>query len=386
MPRSYRTEGETAAATTFDVVVLGGGPAGAAAALVLARTGCYRVLLVERSDYAAPRIGETLSPGARSLLSYLGIWEQFLADGHQPAYGTAAAWGSAGLFARDFILTPFGHGWHLDRQRFDAMLAHAAEAAGASLWCDTLLHGCAPEPAGGWRLRLRRRGAPVELSARCVLDAGGRAAGLARRLGGRTLRLDRLVGLAGLLHFPENLAPDTSTLVEGCPDGWWYSARLPDDTLVVALMSDPDLLRQRGLLRPGAWGAALARMPYTGARAAGGLSSSPPKIYPAHTARLEQPFGPGWAAAGDAACSHDPLSSSGIPRALDSGVRAARGLDIWLRHGDDRELHAYAGLLRQQFDQYLASWLRYYHMERRWPDAPFWQRRHLLAGASAPGL
>ncbi|GAB4210759.1 MAG: tryptophan 7-halogenase [Roseiflexaceae bacterium] len=366
--------------TLFDIVVLGGGPAGAAAALALARTGCYRVLLVERSAYDAPRIGETLSPGARNLLIYLGVWEQFLADGHQPAFGTMAAWGSPELFARDFIFTPFGHGWHLDRQRFDAMLARTAEAAGASLWCNTLLHGCAPGPGGGWRLYLRRNGAPVGLSARCVLDAGGRAAGLARRLGARSLRIDRLVGLAGLLHFPQGLAPDTNTLVEGCPDGWWYSARLPGDMLIVALMSDPDLLRQRGLLQPEAWRAALARMPYTAARATGGVLAGRPRIYPAHSARLEQPFGPGWAAAGDAACSHDPLSSSGIPRALDSGVRAARGLDIWLRHGDNRELHAYAELLRQQFDQYLASWLRYYRMEQRWPDAPFWQRRHALAG------
>src|SRR5580765_5131582 len=117
-----------------DVVILGGGPAGTAAAITLCRNSPLSVLVIEPSDYSSPRIGETLSPGTQGLLRYLNVWDQFASDGHEPSYGTTASWGTSRLQTRDFIFSQFGTGWHLDRQRFDRMLADAAETAGADVW------------------------------------------------------------------------------------------------------------------------------------------------------------------------------------------------------------------------------------------------------------
>lgn len=90
--------------------------------------------------------------------------------------------------------------------------------------------------------------------------------------------------------------------------------------------------------------------------------------------------GDGWLAVGDAAASHDPLSSSGIARALDSGVRAGIALARVGRDDSVGEavLHALAAAQHVATGQYLGTWSRYYQMEQRWPDSVFWRRRQRL--------
>ena len=133
--------------------MIGGGPAGSAAALALARRGRSTILL-ERSNYGGQRVGETLPPAIQKLLVSLGVWGQFLADGHSPSFGTESAWGRADLHANHFIFNPYGSGWHVDRARFDAMLARAAEDAGASVYPGAQLTGCEEDNAGVWRIEI----------------------------------------------------------------------------------------------------------------------------------------------------------------------------------------------------------------------------------------
>src|SRR5690349_10418011 len=59
------------AATTFDALVLGAGPAGVCAAMRLLTLG-YKVALIERTAFPRPQIGESLSPGIRNIFDYLG--------------------------------------------------------------------------------------------------------------------------------------------------------------------------------------------------------------------------------------------------------------------------------------------------------------------------
>jgi len=191
-----------------DVVIVGGGPAGCATALALrSHAPSLSVTLIEASTYAEPRLGETLPPIGRTLLEHLGVWEKFRADGHQPLYGTAAAWGAPVAREHPFICSPHGAGWHLDRGAFDASLANAAAARGVTL------------------LRSTRVTDVNTLRARFLVDATGRTATLARRLGARMVGDDRLVAFTQL--FEQRNSAEPRTLVEAFRDGWWYTARVP---------------------------------------------------------------------------------------------------------------------------------------------------------------
>ncbi|MFN7960767.1 MAG: NAD(P)/FAD-dependent oxidoreductase [Thermoanaerobaculia bacterium] len=365
------------ASSAFDVVVAGGGPAGLALALTLVRHTRLTVLVIERGAYLDPRVGETLSPGVQGLLEYLGVWQGFGEAGHLPAFGTTAAWGSAAPATRDFLLSPFGSGWHLDRRRFDADLALAAESQGAVPWRGAQL--LSVEPRGsGWRLAVSRPGGVETLEARFLVDATGKGAALSRRLGGDRRVLDRQVAITATLRFARQEPAETLTLVEACEVGWWYSARLPGRERVVALITDADLAQAEGLASPERWQGALAAMPSTARRLAGGHLLGRPRVVAAHSACLTQVVGEGWLAVGDAAACHDPLSSSGIARALDGGIAAARALHASLALGRAEALAEYQRRESQAFDQYCATRARYYQLEQRWPEAPYWRRRQRL--------
>ena len=87
--------------------------------------------------------------------------------------------------------------------------------------------------------------------------------------------------------------------------------------------------------------------------------------------------GPNWILAGDAAMTWDPLSGQGICNALETGMRAGSAADSALR-GDEAALDAYATWMHEKFERYVAARYRYYGAEQRWPQSPFWQRRHAV--------
>lgn len=357
----------------YDVAVLGAGPAGAAAALSLRQLRpALRVALAEPSRYDAWRVGETLSPGCRELLAGLGCWERFAAEGFLESFGTRAAWGAGELYDHEFLFSARGSGWHVDRARFDAMLCDAARDAGAEVLEDARF-ASAERSEDRWSLKLR--GGIERIEASWVIDATGRSAAFAVRQGARRLAADRLVGVAVRFRAPGS---DPSTLVEAQPDGWWYSAATPESGLVVVWMSDADLVRRQGLSNGPRWFEHLARSRHTAARVAGAVVEAGPVVRAAHSQRLSDFGGDRWVAAGDAACTLDPLSSQGILKALRTGKIASFVALDGLEGPGDRaasSLTRYRQLLAAEYSQYLETRAWFYGEERRWPESPFWARR-----------
>ena len=358
-----------------DVAVIGAGPAGAAVALALARAG-RSVLLAERS--ATPRrvAGESVAPDIRLPLEQLDLWREFEADGHLPSHGNLSAWGSARPGGHDFLFNPYGNGWHLDRLRFDTMLRRRATQAGARLHEGATLEHASRDDDGAWRLAMRTAEGRVDWTAGYVVDASGRAAAFARRCGAWRRPLDHLVGVVAWYSGGQPLRQ--VTLVEAERDGWWYSAPLPQQRMVLAFMTEAgkqpaSALRER-LMRPDA-----AHAPLTCQRLAeyGGTADAPAIIVPAFSARLGSAGGDGWLAVGDAAASYDPLSSQGICSALKQGVTAAAALDAAL-DGDTGGVRDYAAGVQSMYADYLTQRTAFYRRERRWPESDFWRQRWLV--------
>src|ERR1700733_7319807 len=88
-------------------------------------------MVVEARSEPVSRIGESLSPAAMPILRDLGLLADVLAGGHAPWYANRAVWGEPNPTETDFLRDPNGHGLHLDRPRFDALLARAARDRGA---------------------------------------------------------------------------------------------------------------------------------------------------------------------------------------------------------------------------------------------------------------
>jgi flavin-dependent dehydrogenase len=349
-----------------DVVIVGAGPAGAATATALVRRG-LSVTVLERRREPASRIGETVPEDIRPPLERLGAWPDFCAQGHLPSSGTASAWGTADL------LLSRGGGWHLDRGRFDALLMHIAQRAGAELRM-----GASVRAIGGdgddWIVRaVDGQQRPVDVRAGFLVDATGRAAAVAQRLGAARLRHDRFVCAHAQVE-PGGEAIGARSLVETVSDGWWYATPLPGGRALAGVFTDPVVCRRRGYGTPERWHEALRSTLYV-YRALG----SPPRPRRVRLAAstphcLDRPAGVDWLAVGDAAASYDPLASAGLTLAVRAGEEAATAI-VARRDGDRHALAHHARAVQERFTTYLLQRRELYARERRWPRSPFWASR-----------
>jgi len=330
--------------------------------------------VIESSRYEARRIGETVSPSLQPLLNYLGVWDAFRREGHRLAHGTAAAWGSDLLEWHSFLVGALGVGWHLDRGRFDAMLARAVVEAGGIVLTGSRVIDLQRD-GSSWRVLARcADGRRFEVSADFLIDGTGSRAAVAARLGARARVDDRLVAVAVFARQVAGSGRARYTVIESVPDGWWYAAPLPSEGIVATFLTDPAVVRENHLLEPDTWSAGLSSTRHVRRLLGSARMQLPVRIYPVHSSILEPVCGPGWLAAGDAAASFDPLSSLGVGHALITGAHAARAADAYLR-GSRGALEEYAAGASANFSRYLAARHGFYRAERRWPDRPFWAAR-----------
>jgi flavin-dependent dehydrogenase len=349
---------------SFDVLVAGAGPAGSAAALALSRRG-LSVALLEQDRYETRRVGETLPPMIRHQLTALGIWERFLECGPLESYGIRTAWETSIPRHQDFVQNPYGCGWHVDRARFDAMLASAAAQAGAVLFQPARAGFCSKGADGQWVLEVAQGGATFSLSGRMLVDATGRKAILASRLGGRADVADRLIGA---VSFCENFELAQWTLIEAVEDGWWYSVPLPGAGMVFAYMTDSDLWMDRN------WDELLHQVPLTFERAGRRPIPRPAQIVSAASVVRTPVTGPGWMAIGDAAFSFDPLSGQGVFKSVETGTRCGSAIAKYF-DGDLGALAEYETWVNETYCSYLSTRAQFYSSVVRWPESRFWKRR-----------
>ncbi|QDT03109.1 Putative FAD-dependent oxidoreductase LodB [Rubripirellula lacrimiformis] len=344
---------------------MGGGPAGCAMALRLMQNGCTPTIL-ERSSFSTSRVGEALLPEAEGLLKTLDVWDQFKREDFEPTSGIVSAWGSDKTAVSSFLFQPFSQGWNLDRAHFDRMLL-----------CECAGRGChVDRPAGPMRVSKSGTVWNVQIGSKSyqadiLVDATGRSASIATRLGATRVPGNRLMALVGYMRTSD--LDDPRLLIESAPSGWWYSAGLPNDQLVVAYLTDADLIPRHVNERTDWWRHLVRRLPHTSQRIEATSLLEPLRLVNANTSWLDESSGEGWIAIGDAAISLDPLSGNGIIRALKTGIAAAESV---VSERSDFATSRFFGDLIHSLARESTEQSRLTHQrETRWEDQVFWQRR-----------
>jgi len=348
-----------------DVVIVGAGPAGSTLGARLAQLG-HRVLLVERARFPRRRLGESLSPGVLPLLAVTGANASIGAARPARVELVELEWGRG----RERRHDPAGRGLLVDRGPFDAALLAHARSLGAKAVQPAAVRSHRYE-SGSWRLGIDRERGPVELSARLLVDATGRFGAFSprrRSKGAPTLALYRYFRGPGLPAHPA---------IRAFGEQWGWGVPLPGGSYNALVFVDRDRLRrlprepapaifQRLLDQSGLLTAA------PGAEAASEVFATDATPYldeaPAKSAFLR---------VGDAALAFDPISSSGVQKAIQTALAAAIVANTLLcRPGSTAAALAfYENSLRRSSEQH-ARWAAGYYAEvARTNDAPFWANR-----------
>lgn len=353
-----------------DILVIGGGPAGAIAALRLQRLG-YDVQLVERAPLGRSHVGEGVSAGVARQLAFLGLDDVLTEAGHL-AFDHSETWWTSEGFER----TPAPPGLAtVDRARLDAHLLQRVASEGVQVRCGVRVRAAERRDAG-WRVSLDAAEGPGELQARFLVDASGRASVLPSR---REATGARTLALYG--YWRGASAPAAPRIYAG-PDHWAWGAPIAGPGYNVTLFTERGTVSQSSGGRRERYLDLLRRSAVLDL--ASDLELASEVIACDATGWIDRAaIGPGFIKVGEAAHSLDPLASMGLQKAIQTAIWAAAVVNTTLQRPRDATAAQafYADRLQASAAQHAAWAAEIYGTHRRYVDQAFWQARRGLPAA-----
>ncbi len=345
--------------TAPDVLVVGGGPAGASTACALARLG-VRVTVLDRAQFPRGKpCAEYLSPQASRVLAAMGVLDAIEASGAAQLAGmiVRAPNGARirGRFLADHGFRAFrDRGLSLPRAALDAQLLDAARAAGAEVHEGRRVVDLARDASGRvtGAVTLDARGARETIRARVTVGADGLNSVVARRLGAaRRWPWPRRIALVA--HFRDVAGMTEFGEMHVARDGYVGLADVGHGLVNVAAVFPQRAARAMAGDPAGFFDAWLARQPELGARLAGARRVEPVRAVGPFASHARRAWAPGALLVGDAADFFDPFTGEGIYCALRGGELAARharaALDAPSPRDADAALAAYDRARRREF-------------------------------------
>jgi flavin-dependent dehydrogenase len=359
----------------FDFAVAGCGPAGSSAAISLAQKG-HRVVVFERETFPRFHIGESLLSTANDHLAALGLTARAAAAEYPEKWG-------ARLFTHDGVS---GRGvdfssvtevtrpqtFQVPRADFDNMLMERAKELGVDVREGHHVTGCEFDSGSATITFNDAAGTCGRVRVRAVVDATGRNGLIARKF---ALRTDepRLANIAIFAHYSgvppiEGDRPNDIRLVARADSGWFWLIPIARDLMSVGVVLPKTLFQQlpagtneERLQR------AIADTPVVARLMRAAKQEWPVRVEKDFSYQASTYAGDRWILAGDAGSFLDPVFSTGVSIAMESGIEAAEELDRAAKSDDfrARRFKKYSSRSRRRYQTYRRFVVGFYTPEFR---------------------
>lgn len=345
---------------SFDVVIIGGGPAGSTAAAMLAKSG-HRVALFDRHSFPRFHVGESLVPAVNLTLEKLGVLGQMDEHGFPQKHGVQfySPSGPSRPFYFSEVRDPrMQHTWQVLRSDFDKMLLDNAIAAGAHVETDTPVIEVCSEGSTVTGVRVQRLdGSQDSVRARIVLDSSGQKGVIAREFSQQQL-IPGLENTAVYAHY-EGVQTDPgidagSTLIYRLDaDSWIWFIPLMGVVSIGLVTSARGILRY-GQNRDEILQSAINQCPALLERMGAATLHGEVRVARDFSYRAKCDGGVGWALIGDALGFIDPVYSTGLLLSVRSAEIAALEMTCALAGDQEHpDLVGHSKEWQKAFDRFL---------------------------------
>jgi flavin-dependent dehydrogenase len=346
----------------YDVIVVGGGPAGSTVASRLRQHG-RSVALFEKERFPRFHIGESLLPCSMPLFEKLGVMPALERANFLPKHAAEFVTADGSISRRyafaDGLVPGAGSAYEVDRAEFDKVLLDHAATLGAKVEEEAQVVKFDCDLANGVTVTVRGKGgAEREVTAEFLVDATGQGSMLAGRLGLR--EMDQ-----GLKNFAVFSHYEGATRHEGAregdisvvlvPEGWWWVIPLRGDRTSVGLVAPARKLKGRkpdqAYLEE-----RIAATPYLKQRLAKARRAAPVRSVSDYSYVSRRTAGDRWIMVGDAGAFIDPVFSTGVYLGMCGAFEAARYVDRAISTGNyaASELRDYEEFVRRIVSRYRA--------------------------------
>src|SRR5919202_2090312 len=348
---------------TFDVIILGGGPAGSCAALRLLSLG-YEVALVEQGRFPRHQIGESLSPGIWNIFSYLQADHLLEKSSYLQAMPARVIWQTQTAE----IVTPKrrGPGVMVHRGELDRDLLLLARGRGLHLFQPAKFKSCR-QLDGKWALEVRLENSALDLTANFILDARGRKGIHARD---EILTAPPMVAIWMDI---QSLSMQRETVIEAIEEGWLWGSPLPNHRFRIMAFVDPSEVTN---INPADLLPQLLSKSKLFRKVAEENVFSDIQIYSVLTYSHSHPWEENYLRLGEAAFSLDPLSSTGVEKAMRFSLQAAIAVNTVLKSRDEQVAKSFYENSMIESIATHTVWTQSYY-QTAWPGAEhrFWKER-----------